>query len=194
MYTIDDLLREFLGTQTPSGHTRGVPFREAHHEQLILELAQWAQRLGFIRDYSLNDNTLPEGVFGRYGEMTGYGNDGILRINGRYPSEDRLRVTFHELGHALGFNNSVARKLGSTPDSAYAALEVAAESIAQRCMKDIGYDTSRFSDPYIDGWGQDAHPATLSDPAYWAMVERIRSQLVTAACDIRGKANRAVAA
>jgi hypothetical protein len=131
----------------PGSHTDGSnPFREEQHEELIEGLCEWAIGENFIDRYDLQ-------YYGRFGCLGSFqmqlhprdphvyrpGSRNVV-VSSRISSEDRLRVTYHELAHAIGLHG---------PEEGAALQEVGAETVAHVVMARLGYDTSAFSDAYI---------------------------------------------
>jgi hypothetical protein len=202
---LTDLLRDFnididaiLNPQpNPAdyAHADGVPFREAHHEQLMLDLCQWAKDEKYIGSFDIGpDANPPQGAMG--GVLWDEDNpDGRLMIFPGVSSETRLRITFHELAHAIGFGDKTLEYYGDQATrtnrsfhSAMASLEVGAESVAKKCMASIGYDTSRFSDPYIAEYRDEIHSdhvENVTSGYFHRTVNRTHKILLDAACAIR---------
>jgi hypothetical protein len=139
----------------PFTHTINAPFRVAHIEQLMVDLANWAVSVGFIKRYDLNARLGP----GLYGETTNNHapgpRSGLMSIDASWPSEDRLRVVYHELAHAVGFNltQAIFFSGGTLRESvSHNGMEVGAEMCAFVAMANLGYDTKGFSFPYMTAY------------------------------------------
>lgn len=122
-------------------------WRDHRIEGLIQRLATLFQGRGTVPTFVLEDHALDPGTLGKTESLMTYGIARVLavRLGAQMPSQDRLRVFFHEMGHALGFQ---ARPLRSDVEE-----EIAAEMTAFMTMEGLGFDETEFTSSYLSHYG-----------------------------------------